>query len=411
MTAATPQIDIMGEEAIRDPYGAFAPLRSERPVYWDPKYRSWLITRHEYVSAALRDDRFSSDRIAPFIERKLSAPDTDPLLRQAFEVLRHWMVFQDEPSHMRLRNLVRRAFTPRAVAKMQERVAALSAELLAGIPMGEEFDLVAEFAFPLPAIIIAEMLGVPPEDRDTFKHWTEDVAPLVSAGLDDPERYNRATSAMDALVAYFTGLIRRFEGEPADNLISALLAARDDGGSLSEAEVVATCTLLLFGGHETTANLIANSMLALLRHPEQLAALRDGRIAPRQAVEEFLRYDGPGKAVVRIMREDTEFAGETLRKGQRVFLLLAAANHDPDVFDDPDVLRLDRAENPHVAFGFGPHFCLGSALARLEASIAVPALVAGLPGVRLADRQLRWQQVLLTRGLQELWLHNEGSSE
>lgn len=405
MTAATPEIDIMGTEAIRDPYGAFAPLRRDRPVLWDPRYRSWLITRHHDVSQALRDERFSSDRIAPFIERKLSQPDTDPLVRQAFEVLRNWMVFQDEPSHLRLRGLVRRAFTPRAVQRMESRVAQLCRELMAGIETTDEFDLMAEFAFPLPAIVIAEMLGVPPEDRETFKHWTEDVAPLVSAGLDDPDRYARAAAAMDALVAYFSALLRRYEAEPADNLISGLLKARDEGDTLTEAEVVATCTLLLFGGHETTANLIANSVLALLRHPDQLAALRDGGVEPRRAVEEFLRYDGPGKAVVRVMREDVELRGERLRQGQRVFLVLAAANHDPDVFEDPDVLRLDRPDNPHIAFGFGAHFCLGSALARLEAAIAVPALLAGLPGLRLADRPLRWQQVFLTRGLQELWLH------
>lgn len=408
MTAATPGIDLMGEEAIRDPYSAFAPLRSDNPVVWNPQYRSWVITRHQDVLAALRDDRFSSDRIAPFIERKLSEPGTDPLIRQAFEVLRHWMVFQDEPSHMRLRSLVRKAFTPRAVQRMQERVAELSTDLLSKISSDDEFDLIAEFAYPLPAIVIAEMLGVPPEDRDTFKHWTDDIAPLVSAGLDDPDRYARAAAAMDALIEYFGGLLRRYEAEPADNLISGLIESRDEGDALTQAEVVATCTLLLFGGHETTANLIANSMLALLRHPDQLAALRDGQVDTRLAVEELLRFDGPGKAVVRVMREDTEFGGQLLRKGQRVFLVLAAANHDPEVFDDPDVLRLDRSNNTHVAFGFGAHTCLGSALARLEASVAVPILLAGLPGVRLAGRPLRWQQVFLTRGLRELWLRADG---
>lgn len=403
MTAAA--IDILGEDAIRDPYAAFASVRRDHPVLWDHQYRSWLITRHQDVSAALRDERFSADRIAPFIDRKLASPDIDPLVRKAFEVLRHWMVFQDEPSHLRLRVLVRRAFTARAVSRMRERVAALCAELTADIPTGGEFDLIANFAYPLPAIVIAEMLGVPPEDRDTFKRWSDEIAPLVSAGLDDPDRYSRAAAAMDALVTYFSELIRRYETEPAENLISGLIRARDDDDVLTEAEVVATCTLLLFGGHETTANLIANAMLALLRHPGELAALRDGHVDPARAVEEFLRFDGPGKAVVRVMREDVEFHGELLRQGQRVFLVLAAANHDPEVFDEPDVLRLDRPNsNFHVAFGFGAHFCLGAALARLEAGIAVPALLTALPRLRLADRPLRWQQVFLTRGLQELWL-------
>jgi cytochrome P450 len=197
--------------------------------------------------------------------------------------------------------------------------------------------------------------------------------------------------------------VRRSEAQSADNLLSGLIEARDEAQALSEAEVVATCTLLLFAGHETTANLIASSMLALLQHPSELARLRSGEVEIRSAVEELLRWDGPGKAVVRVVAEDLELEGQTLRAGQRVFLVLAAANRDPRVFDDPDVLRLNRENlSQHVAFGHGFHFCLGASLARLEAQVAIPRILDAYPDLRLASRPLRWQPVFLTRGLEEL---------
>lgn len=404
MSAPAFDVNILSGDAIRDPYEYFASVRRDRPVMWDPRYKSWLVTSHAAVSRALRDQRFSSDRIAPFIEAKLNGPDTDPLVRNAFIVLRDWMVFQDEPGHMRLRSLVSKAFTPTSVAQMSEHVGRLSRQLIDQLDRSGEFDLIAEFAYPLPAMVIAEMLGVPQADRDRFKSWSEDIGALVSGGMDDPGRYQRAAHAMAELVGFFRDLLAHYSRRPADNLMCALLRARESDDSLSEAELIATCTLLLFGGHETTANLIANSTLALVRHPDQMAVFRAGAVPIKSAVEEFLRFDGPGKSLVRVLSEDIEFEGQTMRAGQRVFLVLAAANHDPQVFDEPDRLRLDRSTKQHVAFGFGSHFCLGASLARLEAAIALPILIEALPDVRLADRELRWQPVFLTRGLQELWL-------
>jgi cytochrome P450 len=287
---------------------------------------------------------------------------------------------------------------------MEDRIRQLSNELINDIDPGSQFDLIEKFSYPLPAMVMADMLGVPVADRDRFKHWSEDIGAVVSAELDDPDRYRRSASAMNELVAFFADLLGYHRAKPADNLITGLIRAREADDGLSEAEVIATCTLLLFAGHETTANLIASSMLALLRHPDQLEALRTGAVSARVAVEEFLRYDGPGKAVVRVLAEDAEYGGEQLRQGQRVFLVLASANHDPAVFDDPDRLRLDRDAKQHMAFGGGAHFCLGSALARLETSTALPILVNALPGIRLAERELSWQPVFLTRGLRELWV-------
>ncbi len=395
-------IHILSPEAIRDPYAYFAPLREQHPVAWDARYRSWLLTRHEHVSTALRDPRFSSNRIAPFIDHKLSTGDADPRVREAFEVLKSWLVFNDPPNHTRLRRLVYKAFTPAAVRRMTEHVERLCDELLAAAPRDGTFDLVRAFAYPLPAIVIAQMLGVPPEDRDKFHGWSEHVAAIVSAGMDDPNRYQRGAQGMAELAAYCARLLRRYEDDPADNLMTALIRARDESDALTEPEIIATCTLLLFAGHETTANLISSSVLALLQHPDQRDRLRDGGVDTKLAVEELLRWDGPGKAVVRVLAEDVAMEGQTLRAGQRVFLVLAAANRDPRAFHRPDELRLDRVDNPHVAFGHGFHFCLGASLARLEAEIAVPKVLRAYPHLALGDEPLRWQPVFLTRGLEAL---------
>ncbi len=402
--ASLPDIDLMSVEANADPQGYFAKLREKQPVYWDPRYRSWIITSHRHAAEALRDERFSSDRIEPYIRKKLSGPETAPLVRQAFDVLSGWMVFKEEPAHTRLRRLCGQAFTPKSIAALRERATTLCHELLDTIAADSEFDLIATVAAPLPSIIIAEMLGVPIADRADFERWTAKVSPLVSTGLDDPSRYGSVAEGMDALVNYFSTLIRRYEAEPADNLISALIRAREENDALSDAELMATCTLMLFGGHETTANFIANGVLALLRHPDQLAAVRDDRVDMKTALEEFMRYDGPGKTVVRVAREDFEFDGQSIKAGQRVFLILSVANRDPAAFDDPDRLDLNRGQQRHLGFGFGTHFCLGAPLARLEAGIAIPLTVKRFPRLRLADGPLEWLPFLGTRGMRELRL-------
>ena len=402
--AAPESLDLMSLAAVSDPHGYFAQLRETQPVYWDPRYRSWLITSHRHVAEALRDPRFSSDRIEPYIRKKLSGPETDPLVRQAFEVLSGWMVFKEEPDHTRLRRLCMQAFTPQSIARLRARAESLTAELLDAVPTPGEFDLIASVAAPLPSIIIAEMLGVPVADRLDFEQWTAKVSPLVSTGLDDPTRYGSVAEGMASLVAYFGQLFKRYTEQPEDNLITALLRAREQDDALSEAELMATCTLMLFGGHETTANFIANGVLALLRHPAQLAAMREDRVDIKLALEEFMRYDGPGKTVVRVAREDFEFEGQQIRKGQRLFLILSVANRDPLAFEEAEQLKLDRPQSRHVGFGFGTHFCLGAPLARLEAGIAIPAIVKRWPDLALAPGPLQWLPFLGTRGMRELRL-------
>ncbi len=404
IAASEYDIDLMSEAGLADPSAYFGELRATRPVFWDRRYRSWIVTSYELVSEALRDERFSSDRIDPYIRKRLSGPDTEPLVRQAFEVLSGWMVFKEEPAHNRLRRLCGQAFTPKSIEALRARAASLTEELLDAISVPSEFDLIASVAAPLPSIIIAEMLGVPIEDRAEFEQWTAKVSPLVSTGLDDPSRYGSVADGMDALVKYFRQLVTRYEAEPADNLISALIRAREQDDALSDAELIATCTLMLFGGHETTANFIANGVLALLRHPDQLALIREHKVDIKNVLDEFMRYDGPGKTVVRVAREDFEFHGQPIKTGQRVFLILSVANRDPKAFEDADQLRFDRGVVRHVGFGLGTHFCLGAPLAKLETGIAIPAIVKRFPKLVLAPGPLKWLPFLGTRGLRELRL-------
>ncbi len=403
-SAATSAIDLMAAEAMADPSGYFAELRATQPVFWDARYRSWIVTSYAHAAEALRDERFSSDRIEPYIRKRLSGPDTDPLVLQAFEVLSGWMVFKGEPTHTRLRRLCMKAFTPASIEKLRTRVEQLTRELLEAVAVPGEFDLIESVAAPIPSIIIAEMLGVPIADREAFESWTAKVSPLVSTGLDDPTRYGSVAEGMDSLVRYFRKLIAKYEAAPEDNLISALIRAREEDDALSQAELMATCTLMLFGGHETTANFIATGVLALLQHPDQLAAVREDRVDMKMALDEFMRFDGPGKTVVRVAAEDFEFAGQQIKADQRVFIILGVANRDPAEFDQPDRLILDRGLVRHVGFGLGAHFCLGAPLAKLEAGIAIPAVVKHFRHLEVAPGPLQWLPFLGTRGLRELRL-------
>ncbi|HEV7872300.1 MAG: Peroxidase [Modestobacter sp.] len=410
MSAPEIEIDLFSPTA--DPYPVFDALRDNSPVHWSPRYRSWFVTRFDDVSAALRDPRFSADRITPYVEAKLSGPDTDPALRQTFAVLEDWMVFKDPPDHTRLRRLLRRAFTPRTIEALRPRVGELADELLDGIAGNGSADLIGEYAYPLTAAVIAEMLGVPREDRDLFKDWSDAITALVFAGLGSPERHERAVRGMLELRDYLTDLAAQVTAHPRDDLLTALVQARDEGDALSHDEVVSTGVLLLFAGHETTTNLIGNGLLALLRHPDQRALLEAGEVRIVSAIEEFLRYDGPAKTVVRLMATDVELRGHTLKAGSRVFLCPPSANRDPAVFPDPGRLDLTRTENQHVGFGFGLHYCLGAPLARLEGGIAIPRALQRLTDLRLApDAELTWQPVLLSRGLTALPVQFGATSE
>lgn len=393
--------ELLSEEAVADPYGFFGRLRESDPVVFSERYRSWVVTRYDDIAGAFKDPRFGSDRITPFLEQRRAQGRRDAV-DAVFSVLADWLVFKDPPDHGRLRRLVSRAFTPRSVQQMEVRIGQIARELVEGLPESGEVDVIREFAYPLPAIVIAEMLGVPAADRDLFKRWSDELGALVFGGLDDGGRYERATVGMFELVEYLTALIERYTAQPGDNLISGLTRARDEGDSLSHAEVVATCTLLLFGGHETTTNLIGNSLLALGQRPGLVARLGDDPQLLRAAVEELLRFDGPAKAVARVMVEDVELGGRLLRRGDRVFLVAAAGNRDPRVFERPDEVVVEREGPQHLGFGLGAHYCLGAPLARMEGVVALRTLLGAVDELALTGAPLHWHPVLLNRGLTAL---------
>ncbi len=322
--------------------------------------------------------------------------------RPTFDILQHWLVFKDPPDHTRLRRLLNQAFTPRSVQAWRPRIEALVDEMVSKVESMERFDLIRDFAYPIPAVIIAEMMGVPPEDREVFKSWSDDIMIIVFGGDRLAGRRQRAQQGLLDLAEYLHGLVRHFREEPADNLITSLVQAKESNDALSEDEIVATCTLLLFGGHETTTNLIGNGMRVLLDHQDQLERIRSDPALMSRAIEELLRFDGPAKMEVRRVSEDLTLRGHRISAGDQLYFVLAAANRDPEEFEAPDTFDLDRSSNRHLGFGFGLHHCLGAPLARLEGSLAIGALVARLPGLRIADVLASWHPTLLSRGLERL---------
>ncbi|MBX3028252.1 cytochrome P450 [bacterium] len=385
---------------LENPFAIYALLRTVRPVMrmpvggWDGP-GVWFLTRHADVEGVLRDPRFSVDRLrAPFIRQNLER--LPAFIQQGAQTMRSMLVM-DPPDHTRVRKLVNKAFTPRRIAALRPRIAAIVDELLA--PVRDRMDVIDVLAAPLPAIVIAELLGVPAEDHRRFKAWAAEIV----AGLGQPLAGRQAAApAMQQLFAYLGEIIAARRAAPRDDLISAMVLAQEEDDALSDAELLATSNLLLIAGHETTTNLIGNGLLALLREPDQLERLRrDPGLLPT-AIEELLRYDGPVQATLRVAREDVEIGGQAIEAGSLLLVGIGAANHDPDVFAEPERLDIGRDPNPHLAFGFGAHFCLGAPLARLEGEIAFRALLERFPRLALATEAPAYRPNPVLRGLVSL---------
>jgi cytochrome P450 len=389
-------------EFLRDPFPLFRRMREEDPVHWSPRLKAWVLTRYDDCRAVLLDREMSSDRLRPFFAT-LPGPEAGRI-RDIIRYLTHWMVFRDPPEHTRLRKLTSRVFHVQSMHAMRPQVEDLAAWVLGRIGEREEIDFIADFAGPLPGLVIMAMLGVPRETLPLIKRLSDDMALFIGSSRMSPEKYDIAEAATHEMADFFRTLIEKRRAAPQADLLTQLVHLEDNGDRLSEDELVATCILLLFAGHETTTNHIANAMLALLRFPGELAALRaDPALAPR-AVEELLRYDGPSGAQVRVVRIAQELRGKTLRAGERIFLMLNAANRDPEAYDDPDRLDLRRKEVPHLTFGFGLHICLGFPLARMEGQVALPAVLAHWRHMQLAvpEERLEWLNSMVFRGMTAL---------
>lgn len=384
---------------LRDPFPIYLGLRAEDPVHWSPRLKAWVLTRYDDCRAVLLDREVSSDRLRPYFAT-LPGPDAERI-RDIIRYLTHWMVFRDPPEHTRLRKLTAKVFHLQSMNAMRPQVEALAAWLLGRIGDREEIDFIADFAGPLPGLVIMAMLGVPRENLPLIKRLSDDMALFIGSSRMAPEKYAIAEAATREMAEFFRALIAKRRATPEHDLLSRLVHLEDDGDRLSEDELVATCILLLFAGHETTTNHIANGLLALLRFPGEMAALRaDPGLAPR-AIEELLRYDGPSGAQVRVVKVAQDLRGKNLKPGDRVFLMLNAANRDPEAYDDPDRLDLRRKEVPHLTFGFGLHICLGFPLARMEGQVALPAVLGHWRHIELAapEARLEWLNSMVFRGM------------
>jgi hypothetical protein len=389
-------------EFLRDPFPAYRALREQDPVHWSPRLKAWVLTRYDDCRAVLLDREVSSDRLRPFFAT-LPGPEAERI-RDIIRYLTHWMVFRDPPEHTRLRKLTSKVFHVQSMHAMRPQAQELCAWLLARIGEREAIDFIADFAGPLPGLVIMAMLGVPREALPLIKRLSDDMALFIGSSRMSPEKYAIAEAATREMAQFFRELIARRRAAPAADLLTQLVHLEEDGDRLSEDELVATCILLLFAGHETTTNHIANAMLALLRFPSELAALRaDAGLAPR-AVEELLRYDGPSGAQVRVATRAQAMRGKVLEAGDRIFLMLNAANRDPGAYDEPDRLDLRRKEVPHLTFGFGLHICLGFPLARMEGQVALPAVLGHWRRIELAEAEerLEWLNSMVFRGMKAL---------
>jgi hypothetical protein len=357
----------------------------------------WMITHYEDCMSFLRDERVSSDPTLSELFKMLLNTMLGGESAPAIRLMRNLLLFMDPPDHTRLRSLANAAFSRKAVEELRPRISQLVDELLEG---HDEIDLVADFAYPLPVTVIAEMLGVPLSDREMFSEWSRNLVDLFGTEDISGETTERGNEAILTMNDYFTSLTAERRATPRDDLLTAFVEVEDEGERLTHEELLATCLILLIAGHETTANLIGLGTLALLRDPATLSRLRDDPALVSSAVDELLRYDSPVQATARTTLAPIEVAGTTIPESQRVLVLLGSANRDADRFEEPDRLIPDRSPNPHLSFGGGIHFCLGAPLARLEARIAFAKLVQ-LP-LELVSDELEWRRTFPIRGLRSL---------
>jgi cytochrome P450 len=397
------QDNLLAPDVLYDPYAYFAHLREADPVHWNERWGGWLILRYDDVVQVFRDhETFSSDRMASLmLELSPQEQEHFALLIKYFS---KWLVFTDPPYHTRVRLLINKAFTPTSVEKLRPRARQIVHELLDQVQRKSHMEFIHDFAFHLPVIVISEYLGVPIEDREQVKEWSDETSRVFFIRANEPDRRERSQRGLEQLLAYFEPLIEERRHHPREDLISGLVQAEERGDLLSHEELLATCTVLLFAGHETTTNLLANGLLAFMRQRDQWDLLRQHPSLVRSAAEELLRFDGPVKATFRWARKDTELGGKVIRAGDRMLLILAAANRDPARYANPDHLDITRSPNPHVAFGQGIHVCLGAPMARLEAQEAFLALPQRFPDLRLNidAAHLEYQPTIVARALKTL---------
>jgi pimeloyl-[acyl-carrier protein] synthase len=388
---------LLDPEVLANPYPLYHRLRCEDPVHWDPFLHKWVVTR--YADAVTVFHRFSAK--CAVTAEQLEALGLSVLTPLA-QVLVRQMLFLDPPAHGRVRGLAAKAFTPRRVEVLRGQIQDLVNRLLDAVQGQASMDVIADLAYPLPAMVNAKMLGVPVSDWKQLIAWSADFAQVLGNFQYSPEHTRRVLRSLEEMSAYFRAAIRACQRQPQEGLVSALVSADVEGDHLTEEEVVANSILMMVGGQETTTNLIGNGLLTLLRHPEQLERLRKDLSLIPSAVEELLRYESPSQHTTRLAPEDIVLGGKTICKHQTVTVVMGAANRDPERFSEPDRLDIARQDNRHLAFGWASHFCFGAPLGRLEGQIAFETVLRRMPNLSLEPGPLEWRDNLGLRGLKRL---------
>ncbi|MDX6325734.1 MAG: hypothetical protein QOK15_2088 [Nocardioidaceae bacterium] len=402
--AAPSLYHLLDPEILADPYPLYRRLREGDPVHWDPYLHAWVVTSYEHVLTVFQ--KFLASRTPP--PEKLAALGMEQLAPIA-QVMVRQMLFLDPPQHGRVRGLAAVAFTARRVEVLRQHIQQITDTLIDRIEASGDSDVMADIANPLPAIVTAEMLGMPTEDHPRLKAWSQDFAEMLGNFQHNPGRAAAVLRSVQEMTDYFLAAVRREATHPTHGLVNALSSAEVDGDRLTEDEVVANVIVTMVGGQETTTNLIGNGLLTLMRHPEELERLKADPALVPSAVEELLRYESPSQHTARLAPADLTLGGKDIRQGQAVIAVMGAANRDPARFADPDRLDLARTDNRHVAFGWASHFCFGAPLARMEGQIALATLLRRLPGLELAPGPIAWRPNLGLRGLTALPMHFQPS--
>ena len=387
---------LLDPEVLANPYPLYRRLRTEAPVHWDPFLHAWVVTRYSEVVRVLHD--FSADRTpSPEQLERMNLSAISPIAA----VMVKQMLFLDAPAHTRLRSLASSAFTPARVRVLQSHIQQIADTLIDAAMAAQpgQMDIIAEFAEPLPAIVTAEMLGVPIGDHRQLKDWTAVFAEMLGNFQHNPDHVPKVLRALEEMLEYFRERVRELRAHPREGLINSLLTAEINGDRLTEEEVIANSIVTMVGGQETTTNLIGNGLLALLRYPAEMQRLRDDPGLIPSAVEELLRYESPSQHTARLARTDVELGGRKIRKRDAVIAVMGAANRDPERFPDPDRLDLARTDNRHLAFGWAAHFCFGAALARIEGQVSFSTILRRMPELALQPVPLQWRTNLGLRGL------------
>lgn len=394
-------VNLLGQSVLANPYPLYHKLRSEDPVHWDDSLGGWMVLRYDDVTNAVLDPtRLGSDRTTAYLQK---IPEE---LRDHFqpfvETRSNMILFTDPPKHTRLRNMVNRAFTPRVVERLKPSIQQVTNSLIDKAVEAGKMDIIRDLAYALPITIVGTLIGIPPEDADLLRRWSNDFNRAIG-GVVLPELVETAQNGILEMRDYFSGIVKERRKNPKNDLISSLVdVGETNSNRLNEQELVATCLMLTFAGHETTTNLIGNGLHALLNNPDQMARLRNNPSLINNAVEELLRYDAPVQLTVREAKEDLQIGNKDIKKDQRVVLMWGSANRDPERFQNPDQLDITRERNQHYSFGHGIHYCLGAPLARAEGQIAINTLLQKLPDMQITSDKLEWQENFSFHGLKSL---------